>query len=262
MQKQIILKRRIDIKIKIKINNLCFKYIMDNEYKYIGNIANILQNQISVIQTNNGNETTTKKINTRDIIVTNDNLNINTGNSQINGLVIKGTDGTLSKILTVDIINKLVDLIQGSYNLNITFGTNTIIHGQIIDLTLVQTQPNVSFNGTINKYYSFIIIDPDAYSYDNQILKYYLHWMAINVPSSIINSQYDVVHFYPPTPPINSGLHRYYCILFEQINGLITLNLTDRISYLNRSNFDVNRFIQIYNLSNKASIIFQTQSIV
>lgn len=78
-------------------------------------------------------------------------------------------------------------------------------------LTPFQTnnQPRVSYNFDNNKFYTLIMYDPDTKHGD------YIHWLIVNIKNNVKNGDI-LINYKGPAPPINTGIHRYIFILFEQ----------------------------------------------
>ena len=105
--------------------------------------------------------------------------------------------------------------------LSVYFGNKKIKNEEEVDLYQVQLKPKIKFNIPANKYYTLIMVDPDAPSILNPINKYWLHWMVISNNETIVN-------FQPPNPPPNTGKHRYYIYLLEQQSKIETIPKYDR----------------------------------
>src|SRR5579885_935004 len=118
--------------------------------------------------------------------------------------------------------------------LSASLNGNFFHNKDIIPFEKTQVQPKLKFNPD-NKYYSIIMVDPDAPSSKNPIYKYVLHWLVIN------NSEI-ILDFMPPAPPFGSGFHRYYINLFEQPNKIKLDEIPER------HKFDLESFVQKYKL--------------
>jgi phosphatidylethanolamine-binding protein (PEBP) family uncharacterized protein len=76
--------------------------------------------------------------------------------------------------------------------------------------------PTIDFNLNNNKYYTLILVDPDAPSREVNFNKHYLHWLIVNINNQDKLNYNNLIDYLPPSPPILSGYHRYYFYLFEQ----------------------------------------------
>lgn len=88
-------------------------------------------------------------------------------------------------------------------------------NGKSVFLNSVQQIPKFSLkNLDSNKYYTLAIIDPDA------PIGYWIHYFQYNIRGNNINSGTILFDYMPPSPPQGTGVHRYFCLLYEQ-NGEI-----------------------------------------
>ena len=81
-----------------------------------------------------------------------------------------------------------------------------------IDLALTQKQPNIRINKSPKKYSSLIMYDPDS------MKGIFIHWLVINIPNNnntIISNGNALKPYYPPSPPIGTGKHRYIFKLYR-----------------------------------------------
>jgi phosphatidylethanolamine-binding protein (PEBP) family uncharacterized protein len=94
--------------------------------------------------------------------------------------------------------------------------------------------------------YTLVMIDPDAgkktptnVSPGNSD-RYYLHWLVVNIPSSgAIEEGVPVVPYQGPTPPPNTGQHRYHFILYKQ-----SVSLTSGLGTKERAGWSLQGFLQ------------------
>lgn len=135
---------------------------------------------------------------------------------------------------------------------------NVEIHnGQNYDLHLVNSKddPIITFNKDDNKCYTYCIIDTKAPITNKFGKTEWLHWLVVNCSKSN-NDEKIVMSYKPPTPPKNSGIHKYYICLYEQQNKIDVSEMTDNRE--NRLNFSMDDFIVQYNLKCIGSIFFMT----
>ena len=131
--------------------------------------------------------------------------------------------------------------------LEVHFNGHKVTHKEILDLATVKNKPQIKFNIEKGKYYTIIMVDPDAPSKSNPINKHWLHWL-------IINNNETITDFEPSNPPENSGLHRYYICLYEQ-KGKIQVS---KNAY-ERPKFPIQDFIQKYDLTLVKCVMYQTE---
>ena len=103
----------------------------------------------------------------------------------------------------------------------IIFGDNSIQDGVHMPLFAVQTEPKIHYSEIfpnrqkIDKYYTFIIVDPDAPT------GHHIHQCIYNIPGDKVHKGTVLLPYYPPTPPKGTGEHRYFCILYEQAEKIM-----------------------------------------
>lgn len=100
--------------------------------------------------------------------------------------------------------------------LYVMFENNNIEDGVHMPLLAVQNEPKIHYSEIfsnkqkIDKYYTFIIVDPDAPT------GFHIHECIYNIPGDKVQKGTVLLPYYPPTPPKGTGEHRYFCILYEQ----------------------------------------------
>ncbi len=135
--------------------------------------------------------------------------------------------------------------------LHVLFDGKKIIHGSRVPLSLVQIKPVIDYNPDPNKIYCLMMVDPDAPSKKDPIFKYFLHWLIINIS---LDAKDIIMDFEPPTPPENSGPHRYCIILFEQIKKINLEPIKER------KRFPCASFVKEHDLKPVASLMFVTEN--
>jgi len=86
------------------------------------------------------------------------------------------------------------------------------------------------------------MVDPDAPSRDNPTAAQWLHWLVVNIPGSDLKAG-DVslgkvlMQHNGPSPPQNSGPHRYVFVLYDQGKT----SVRSRVSR-NRAGFDLEKW--------------------
>lgn len=105
-----------------------------------------------------------------------------------------------------------------SADLVVYFGNKRIENKDFLPLSLTHREPIFKYNFKSNKYYTFIIVDPDA------PVGYWIHYCIYNITDKDKGVKYYI--YSPPAPPPKTGpkkdgRHRYYCILYEQEEKII-----------------------------------------
>ncbi|XP_034025877.1 phosphatidylethanolamine-binding protein 4 isoform X2 [Thalassophryne amazonica] len=71
-----------------------------------------------------------------------------------------------------------------------------------------------------NMMYTLVMVDPDAPSRTNPTSAYWRHWLVVDIQGSSLKNGMvkgrTLTEYARPTPPRNSGFHRYQFMLFEQ----------------------------------------------
>jgi phosphatidylethanolamine-binding protein (PEBP) family uncharacterized protein len=130
--------------------------------------------------------------------------------------------------------------------LTVYFGNKKIENDETVDLQVVQSKPNIKFNVPAGKYYTILMVDPDAPSKNHPDNKYWLHWM-------VVNNYNTIVDFKPSTPSPGTGEHRYYIWLLEQQQEIKVPNT------YSRQKFPVKQFIGNYKLKPIAGVMYKTE---
>lgn len=124
--------------------------------------------------------------------------------------------------------------------LQVTYQNKLIHDGEILTKEETLIKPNLIYEKKNNKYYTVIMVDPDAPNKNNPIYKYWLHWLTIN------NTE-EIIEYQGPNPPhpieSGSGKHRYYILIFEQKDKII---INEPIKQ--RSQFNLFNFMKKHNL--------------
>lgn len=116
---------------------------------------------------------------------------------------------------------------------------NKLVNKQYLTPNETSMKPTISYNFENDKLYTLIMYDPDTPYGD------YIHWTIINIKNNVDNG-IDVIPYKGPSPPKNTGFHRYIFLLFEQ-DKLINENNINNIKQLERN-------IELINLLNKLNI--------
>lgn len=109
--------------------------------------------------------------------------------------------------------------------------------GELLPFEFTQEQPEIKIDAK-DDCYAILMVDPDAPSRKDPKFRYWLHWI-------VLNNDEPYVDFHPPTPPIGSGEHRYYFLIYKQ-ERCLDLNVLEKIT--NRSNFNPVHFANKYHL--------------
>ncbi|XP_015204007.1 phosphatidylethanolamine-binding protein 4 isoform X2 [Lepisosteus oculatus] len=111
--------------------------------------------------------------------------------------------------------------------------------------------------------YVLIMVDPDAPSRSNPTRRYWRHWLVADIVGSDLQKgdiKGTVLSEYRrPTPPSETGFHRYQLMLFEQQPKATPYLSPEEQKAL--GNWDLQAFIQKFNLGSPvATVQFLTQN--
>ncbi|XP_047404851.1 phosphatidylethanolamine-binding protein 4 isoform X1 [Sciurus carolinensis] len=125
-------------------------------------------------------------------------------------------------------------------------------------------EPIVKFPGAFEgATYILMMVDPDAPSRSEPTKRYWRHWLVTDIKGTDIkkgNIQGQVLTPYkPPSPPTNSGFHRYQLLVYlQERNELISLLPSENKS---RGSWKMENFLNRFHLREpEASTQFMTQN--
>jgi phosphatidylethanolamine-binding protein (PEBP) family uncharacterized protein len=93
--------------------------------------------------------------------------------------------------------------------MEIIYNNKNIQNNEILLPSMTQNIPQYIFNIEPNKLYTLIMYDPDTPVGD------YIHWIVTNISNKNISGN-TLLSYKGPSPPKNTGLHRYIFFIYEQ----------------------------------------------
>ncbi|XP_039875656.1 phosphatidylethanolamine-binding protein 4 [Simochromis diagramma] len=107
------------------------------------------------------------------------------------------------------------------------------------------------------------MVDPDAPNRSKPTSAYWRHWLVVDIQGSALKKGQiegtTLTDYKPPTPPSNSGFHRYQFMLFEQPPDA-SVSLTEQ-EEASRGKWDFQAFITSFDLGEPvATLQFLTQN--
>ncbi|XP_005729444.1 phosphatidylethanolamine-binding protein 4 isoform X2 [Pundamilia nyererei] len=113
------------------------------------------------------------------------------------------------------------------------------------------------------KTYVLVMVDPDAPNRSKPTSAYWRHWLVVDIQGSALKEGQiegtTLTDYKPPTPPSNSGFHRYQFMLFEQPPDA-SVSLTEQ-EEASRGKWDFQAFITSFDLGEPvATLQFLTQN--
>jgi len=149
-----------------------------------------------------------------------------------------------------------VDWCAANKQILVEYDKRSINCGNNYKLTgLFDRRPTVKFNNQFEtgKYYTLVMLDPDAPSRKNPKFRSWLHWIVINIQSGRVKNGTEVVSYRPPTPPPGSGKHRYIFFLLQQEQRLKKV-----ITVKDRASFDLNAYASKNKISRVSGFLYFT----
>lgn len=139
-------------------------------------------------------------------------------------------------------------------------GIGNYLHAELgnkISPTESKEPPIVQWKTVKNRFYTLLMVDPDAPSRSLPQLREWLHWLVGNIPSNCDWKKGDILADYIGAgPDEGTGLHRYVLMVFMQRDEIEFKE--QRISRLahGRELFDTRDFIEKYDLGDPIAINF------
>jgi phosphatidylethanolamine-binding protein (PEBP) family uncharacterized protein len=130
-------------------------------------------------------------------------------------------------------------------------------NGNIIRPSITDSAPDVTFKGIhAEDKFSFIMLDIDPISsIENPLNKFYLHWGVINISGLDIRTGEQLAPYVPPAPVYNSGLHRFFFLVFKQrafISPIVLNEITEL--FHKRDGFPFMKWVRLMDFGDPAGI--------
>ncbi|CAH1284670.1 unnamed protein product [Diabrotica balteata] len=169
---------------------------------------------------------------------------------------IKELEAFKSNKVSPDVVSAVPDkLLQVTYKAD-----KKVELGNELTPTQVLEQPQLTYEGEDNSFYTLILTDPDAPSRSNPKSREWNHWLVVNIPGSKISQGETISHYVGSAPPKGSGLHRYVFLLYKQPEKLKFDEPKHGPTDGNRGKFNTENFAKKYKLGKPiAGNFFQAQ---
>lgn len=135
---------------------------------------------------------------------------------------------------TIDIENASKEWCTRDKSLDISYNNQDIDCGRNYKLTnLFDNYPTIKMpqNADATHLYTLFMLDPDAPSKQSPRARNWLHWLVVNVPGNDLKSGTLIVDYNPPTPPEDSGRHRYIFVVLQQQGRIEKHNIAGRAKF-------------------------------
>ncbi|RZC39023.1 PBP domain containing protein [Asbolus verrucosus] len=110
----------------------------------------------------------------------------------------------------------------------------------------VKSQPSVKWDSDPDKFYTLLMIDPDAPSRKYPFVGEFNHWLVGNIKECDLSTADIIAEYKGSFPPKYTGLHRYIFLVFEQKDKLTFEEKVAKDSRLQRMRFSVKKFMKKY----------------
>eukprot|EP01032_Pedospumella_encystans_P020521 gene20521-23309_t len=151
-----------------------------------------------------------------------------------------------------------LDAFYPTVDLAVLYDNNSIFveYGNMLKPSMTELPPSVTLRLADEKsIYSLIMIDLDSIHANSESKTVYLHWAVINIVGSNISTGIEVASYEGPAPEYDSGLHRFFFIVFNQ-NFVLTSGQADdmRDSYQHREQFSYLDWMRTRNLGDPVGL--------
>ncbi|KAJ8713090.1 hypothetical protein PYW08_008394 [Mythimna loreyi] len=148
-----------------------------------------------------------------------------------------------------EVIPDVISVVPAEYLTVLYRSGAEVEEGNKVTPTQAKDIPDLAWLAPRDKFYTVILVDPDAPSRASPTSRFWLHWLVGNIPGAHVRSGETIAEYIGAGPSENSGLHRYVFLVYEQPGELRfdEPRLTDR-SAVNRAQFSINDFTEKYNL--------------
>ncbi|XP_033119468.1 protein D2-like [Anneissia japonica] len=99
-------------------------------------------------------------------------------------------------------------------------GVGSLTCGQSVEFSQIgRKPPKITYKNAVSKWYTLIMVDPDASSSRHPHDRYWLHWIVSIEGQKLLRgtdgNEYSVVEYNPPSAEAYNGRHRYQFFLYE-----------------------------------------------
>jgi phosphatidylethanolamine-binding protein (PEBP) family uncharacterized protein len=150
---------------------------------------------------------------------------------------------------TDDIVPTILDVVPPS-KITVTYPNEKSVElGTVLTPQQVKDDPEVRWDPTPDKYYTLLMIDPDAPSRRWAFLADVNHWLVANIKGCDLSTGEVLAEYAGAGPPKGTGFHRYIFVLFEhdQRVEFDEVKIT-KGTRLQRTRFSMKKFQKKYEL--------------
>ncbi|EGC37453.1 hypothetical protein DICPUDRAFT_46512 [Dictyostelium purpureum] len=158
--------------------------------------------------------------------------------------------------------NKISDVISFTpkKTLTVKYNGKELVGNDTLTPTIVQNQPEVTYDAQDSEFYTLIKTDPDAPSREDPKFGEWRHWLVTNIPGNKLTEGQVLSEYIGAGPPPNTGLHRYIFILCKQPSKIhFKGEFICKANADTRNNWKAIDFIKKWNLEPEGINFYQAQ---
>ncbi|XP_061369439.1 protein VERNALIZATION 3-like [Gastrolobium bilobum] len=156
-------------------------------------------------------------------------------------------------LVVAGVIGDVLNPFTSTVSLRVVINNREISNGCQLRPSQLVNRPRVAVDGEdLRTFYTLVMVDADAPSPSNPILREYLHWMVTDIPATT-NASFGRELLFYESPQPSAGIHRLVLVLFKQL-GRDTVFAPEW-----RHNFNTRNFAEINNLATVAAVYFNCQ---
>ena len=148
----------------------------------------------------------------------------------------------------MDDLQKIINKSNLEATLLVKYGEKIVTSGEELTTCNTITKPQIYLPE--EGLYTLLMIDPDVPP--GHMSKAFIHWLVTDIKDGKVDSGKEVLKYFRPTPPKNSGIHRYFFLLFKQEKT------ENEIMQVNRRNTNQFEIFLSKNLFNKKNLVAKT----
>ncbi|CAG8588073.1 42016_t:CDS:2 [Gigaspora margarita] len=166
-------------------------------------------------------------------------------------MLITAIESIIESLKSAGIIPDVVDEFKPEALLDIKYGEKKVELGNKFTIDETNKAPNVNFvfnksDSDDKSRFTLMMVDPDAPSPKNPTHREWRHWIVGNIPSDgNLSEATHLDDYMGPSPPSETGEHRYVFLLYRQQVPHIDYPRLDKVK---RNNFKARQFAEQYSL--------------
>lgn len=163
----------------------------------------------------------------------------------------------MDNVTTEQVVPDVIDTVPQSI-ITVKYPSGVSVElGNELTPTLVKDEPSISWSVKSEQHlHTLVMVDPDAPSRKNPVLRQVLHYMVTNIPGTDLSKGVTNVGYLGSGPPANTGLHRYVYLVYEQPGKMESSLNTSKNSREGRVKFSIRDWAKEKGLGEPIAINF------